>query len=256
MGMSHGTPIVQSVGMGLQAMSQLSSAATSLLRSRSYIQACNEDLFHPSGLHVAILPTRDMLVAIGHPDQRLKILPLETIGDAEGTGASMAAQRTAETAAPPVTRPQDEPLVRKMGALKGYSAPLDFDVPSSAPPGNFLDKMSAWQARKVASKQQKKDAERREKREEKKMKFQAKEATGERKVERKLAELERLRGEEGGRRKERDIRRAQEKYEREERKQAKKAGRGEKGEEVDRKEENDANKIRWVVVSKWEGRED
>lgn len=265
MQMFHGTPIVQTVGMGVQIGSDLASAATSYARTKAYLQACNGDLFHPTGLHVAILSTKDMMARVGHPEERLRLLPLETADDLDRDTSSIDGDAISGKAEQRAKRPMDDPRVRRVNALKGYVAPLDFDVPAVVPPDTLLAKMSAWQAQKAATKNDEKEAKRR-------VKSQAKQSGGgggelrskdERKLDRKLAKLEKTLDKEGGKHKERDVRKAQREYEREERKMEKKlerrAGKPEKEKgkgKVDDREEKQANKVRWVVITRWEGDEE
>ena len=266
MQMLHGTPIVQTVGMGVQIGSDLASAATSYARTKAYLQACNADLFHPTGLHVAILSTREMMVRIGHPEERLRLPPLETADDLDRDTSSIDGDAISGKAEQRAKKPMDDPRVRRVNALKGYVAPLDFDVPAVVPPDSLLAKMSAWQAQKAETKNDEKEAKRR-------AKSQAKQSGGggelrgkdERKLDRKLAKLEKTLDKEGGKHKERDVRKAQREYEREERKMEKKLERRtrkpekEKGKgkgKVDDREEKQANKVRWVVITRWEGDEE
>lgn len=265
MQMFHGTPIVQSVGMGVQIGSDLASAATSYTRTKAYLQACNADLFHPTGLHVAILATRDMMARIGHPEERLRLPPLETADDLDRDTSSIDGDPISGKAEQRAKRPLDDPRVRRVNALKGYVAPLDFDVPAVVPPDTLLAKMSAWQAQKAATKNDGKEAKCR-------AKSQAKQSGGgelpgkdERRLDRKLAKLEKTLDREGGKHKERDVRKAQREYEREERKMEKKLERRsgkpekEKGKgkgKADDREEKQANKVRWVVITQWEGNEE
>ena len=263
MQMLHGTPIVQTVGMGVQIGSDLASAATSYARTKAYLQACNADLFHPTGLHVAILSTREMMVRIGHPEERLRLPPLETADDLDRDTSSIDGDAISGKAEQRAKKPMDDPRVRRVNALKGYVAPLDFDVPAVVPPDSLLAKMSAWQAQKAETKNDEKEAKRR-------AKSQAKQSGGggggelrgkdERKLDRKLAKLEKTLDKEGGKHKERDVRKAQREYEREERKMEKKlerrAGKPEKEKgkgKVNDREEKQANKVRWVVITHWEG---
>jgi hypothetical protein len=210
------------------------------------------------GLHVAILSTREMMAKIGHPEERLRLPPLETDEDLDRGTSSIDGDRLNGK------RPMEDPRVRRVNALKGYVAPLDFDVPAVAPPDTLLAKMSAWQAQKAATKNNEKEAKRR-------AKSQAKQKSGggelrgkdERKLERKLAKLEKTLDKEGGKHKERGVRNAQREYEREERKVEKKlerkAGNPENGKGKDRvvdREEKQANKVRWVVIVQWVGDEE
>lgn len=265
MQMFHGTPIVQSVGMGVQLGSDLASAATSYARTRAYLQACNADLFHPTGLHVAICSTRDMMAKIGHPEERLRLPPLETTDDLDRDTSSIDGDRHNGKAEQRTMRPMDDPRVRRVNALKGYVAPLDFNVPAVAPPDNLLAKMGAWQAQKAAAKNDEKEAKRRAKSQSKQSGGGESRGKDERKLDRKLAKLEKTLDKEGGKHKERDVRKSQRKYEREERKIEKKlerrAGKPEKEkgkskDKVDDREEKQANKVRWVVITQWEGNEE
>lgn len=264
MQMFHGTPIVQSVGMGVQIGSDLASAATSYTRTKAFLQACNADLFHPTGLHVAILSTKEMMAEVGHPEERLRLPSLETADDLDRDTSSVDGGDLITTKAEQrAKRPMDDPRVRRVNALKGYVAPLDFDVPAVVPPDTLLAKMSAWQVQKAATKNDEKEAKRR-------AKSQAKQSGGgelrgkdERKLDRKLAKLKKTLDKEGGKHKERDVRKAQREYEREERKMEKKLERRagkpeeEKGKgKVDDREEKQANKVRWVVITRWGGHEE
>lgn len=254
MQMFHGTAVVQFVGMGLQAGSDLSSAATSYMRTKAYLEACNADLFHPTGLHAAILTTKDMMAKIGHPEERLRLPPLETSDDLDRETASPAGSSLAGQAEQRAMEPMDDPRVRRVNALRGYVAPLDFDVPTVVPPDSLLAKMSAWQAQRAVTKSDEKEAKRR-------AKSQARHGGGggelrakdERKLDRKLAKLEKNLDKEG-KPNERDVRKAQRKYDREERKIEKKlerrAAKPEKGKnKVENREEKQANKVRWVVIT-------
>jgi len=260
MQMFHGTPVVQFVGMGLQIGSHLSSAATSYTRTKTYLRACNADLFHPAGLHVAILTTREMMAKIGHPEERLRLPPLETTDDLDRDTLSANGDRLNGKANQRAMRPMDDPRVRRLNALKGYVAPLGFDVPAVVPPDTLLAKMSAWQAQKAATKNDEKEAKRRGKSQAKKSGGGELRGKDERKLDRKLAKLEKTLEKEGGKHKEKDVRKAQREYEREESKIEKKlerrAGKPENGkgkDRVDDREEKQANKVRWVVITQWEG---
>lgn len=250
MQMFHGTAVVQFVGMGLQATSDLSSAATSYMRTKTYLKVCNAELFHPTGLHAAVLTTKEMMVKIGHPEERLILPPLETSDDL-----------SQETVSVELT---DNPRMRRLDALQGYIAPLDFNVPAVVPPENLLAKMSAWQAQRITSKNHEKEAKRQVKSQTRQSGGSELRSKDERKLDRKLAKLEKALDKEGGKHLERDIRKAQRKYDREEKnidkkitKRAEKAvkAKGKGKSNVDEKEERQANKIRWLVIAQWHGDE-
>lgn len=205
------------------------------------------------------------MARVEHPEERLRLPPLETTDDLNRETAPVEGDQLIGKAVQRAMRPMDDPRVRRVNALKGYVAPLDFNVPAVAPPDNFLAKMGAWQAQKAATKNDEKEAKRR-------AKSQAKQSGGselrgkdERKLDRRLAKLETMLDKEGGKHKERDVRKAQREYEREERKIEKKLERRdgkpekEKGKGKDRvedREEKQANKVRWVVITRWEADEE
>jgi hypothetical protein len=260
MQMFHGTVVVQSVGMGLQATSDLSSAAASYMRTKAYLKACNANFLYPAGLHAAVLSTKDMMAKIGHPDDRLRISSSETPHDMDQASSSVTNNPVGDRAEQRAINPMDNPRTRRLDALKGYIAPLDFDVPAVVPPENLLAKMSAWQAHRITSKANQKEAKKQAKSQPRQSGGGELRAKDEKKLGRKLAKLERSLDKQDGKRKERDVRRAQEKYDREQRKveskiekSVEKAGKG-KG-KVDDKEERQANKIRWIVIDQWQDEE-
>jgi hypothetical protein len=267
MQMFHGTPIIQSVGMGIQLGSDLGSAVTSYARTKVHLQACNAEMWHPRGLHVEILGTGGMMGRIGHPEERLRLPPLETSDDLDRDTSAIDGDRLNGKAEQRAMRPMDDPRVRRVNALKGYVAPLDFDVPAVVQPDNLLAKMSAWQAQKAATMNDEKEAKRRAKSQAKQNDSGEVRGKDERKLDRKLAKLEKTLENESGKHKERDVRKAQREYEREERKMEKKLerragklekdkGKGKDKDKVEEREEKQANKVRWVVITQWEGGEE
>jgi hypothetical protein len=261
MQMFHGTAVVQFVGMGLQATSDLSSAATSYMRTKAYLGACNAAFFHPAGLHASVLSTKDMLARIGHPDVRLGLPPSETAGDLGLASSSVAMNPLGDGAEQGLITPVDVPRTRRLKALEGYIAPLDFDVPAVVPPEGLLAKMSAWQAHRVASKNEQKDAKKHANSQSRQScDGELREKDG-KKLDRKFAKLEKSLDKPDGKRKEKNVRRAQEKYDRTQRKVERRAEKSvekaEKGKgKVDDKEERQANKIRWIVIDRWRGDEE
>lgn len=201
-----------------------------------------------------------MTARIGHPEGRLGLPPLEMGNDVDRETSSIENGAIGGKEEQRAMRPSDDPRVRRVNALKGYVAPLNFDVPAVVPPDNLLAEMSAWQAQKAAIEKDEKEAKRRPK-------SQAKQSAGgelrgndERKLNRKLAKLEKSLAKGGGKHKEKNVRKAQREYEREERKiekklerRAGKAGKGKGKDRVDDREEKQANKVRWAVIAKWEG---
>jgi hypothetical protein len=252
MSQCYGLSSVQYAGMGLQLASGISSAAASYLRTKAYFKACNEELFHPVGLHAAVLTTGDMMVKVGCAERWLRLPPLETCDDleesmvAECGGSVKTAQLTVSS--------MEDPRMRRLDALNGYVAPLDFNVPAVVAPDNFINKMATWQAQKITEKQEKKDLKRREKAEAKSQRPEEKGTKGEKRLEKKLASVEKSLEKNGGDPDGKKVRRAQERYEREQRKVERKVGRKEeKSGKHEKREEKKANKIRWIVITQWEG---
>jgi hypothetical protein len=251
----HGLLSVQYAGVGLQFASDISSAAASYLRTKAYFEACNKDLFHPVGLHAAVLTTKDMMAKVGHGEQWLRLLPLETSEDLDELVSSpMAGREGGMRTAQETANSSEDPRIRRLNALNGYVAPLDFDVPAVVAPDNLINKMAAWQAQKTAEKHEKKDLKRREKAEAKSRHPKDTVTKGERRLERKIASVEKSLEKHEGNPDAKKVRRAQERCEREQRKVERKIGRKEeKSGKDERREEKKANKIRWIVITQWGG---
>lgn len=252
MGMCYGVSPVQYAGMGLQLASGISSAAVSYLRTKAYLKTCNADLFHPAGLHAAVLTTKDMMVKVGHGEQWLRLLPLETSEDLDNL---MMVERAGSVGTVQGSgRPLEDPRMRRLKALQDHVAPLDFDVPAVVAPDSLINKMAAWQAQKTAEKHEKKDLKRREKSAARSHRPEEKAKKGERKLEKRLAKIEKSLEKHEGNPEGRKVRRAQERYEREQRKVENKVARKEeKSGKHEGREEKKVNKIRWVVITQWQG---
>ncbi|KAK5465340.1 hypothetical protein LTS15_001903 [Exophiala xenobiotica] len=144
MSVYYGIPPVQWAGAGLQAASGVASAATSYLRTRAYIKAVNQDLFHPSGLHLNIMTTKNMMKKVDYPEDKLQLPPLEFSSDLDQNIRSDA-QSTAE--APGTGLPaQADPRMRRVRALEGYVMPIDLDVPAAVAPDSLFRRMGAARA--------------------------------------------------------------------------------------------------------------
>jgi hypothetical protein len=111
-------------------------------------------------LHVDIPTTKEMMAKIGHPEERLRLALLETSDDLDRDARSLEGDRLSGKAEQRAMRPMDDPRVRRVDALRGYVAPLDFNVPVAVPPDNLLAKMGAWQAHRAATKINEKEAKR------------------------------------------------------------------------------------------------
>lgn len=268
----YGIHPVQWAGMGLQVASGAASAATSYARTRAYVKAVNADLFHPNGLHVGILTTKKMMAKVGHPEERLSLPPLDTTDELNESALSRESSSNSG-----VTQiASEDARMRRVRALQGYVMPLDFDVPAAVTPDNVLKRMGAAQAKRQAKKQAKKDEKRRDKALEKRSDKldKADEKIGE--IEKDLDKERRKRDKEMKKSKARESSRERRKidreFEKEERKlkedlekalrkrekKVEKHGSRENDElpKLDRREEKTANKIRWVVITCWEGEDE
>lgn len=266
----YGLSPVQLAGLGVSVASGLASAATSFARTRAYVKAINANLFHPSGLHANIMTTKDMMAKVGHPEERLSLPPLDTNEQLDGSISKQEAYDSLTQIS------SEDARMRRVRALQGYVMPLDFNVPEVVTPDNLLKRMGNAQAKRQAKKQGKKDAERREKALE-----ERNDKLGD--ADKKIAEIEKDLAKER-RKMEKDMSKSKaqkepkerakimkdfEKKERElnedmekalAKREKKIAKHGERGEEkspkVEKREEKVANKIRWVVITVWEGESD
>lgn len=278
---AHGVAPVQWAGMGLQLTSGLTSAATSYLRTRAYIKGQNAEFFHPVGLHVTIMSTKDMMKKVKYPNDGLQLPPMNNLADIDAVRAPAADDSVDQ----PATTTQlsakeispDDPRMRRIRALKGYVMPLDLNVPPAVMPDNFLEKMGAAQSERLARKQsQKSEKQRREadeKYDEKSREADKKRREGDKKIEERVHKAEKERAKmERKLAKERDPRKRDEiahEWEKENRKRErsieKETAKRDKDvakemrdadderDKVENKETKTAMKIRWLVVSTWEG---
>ncbi|GIZ39476.1 hypothetical protein CKM354_000285800 [Cercospora kikuchii] len=280
MGNLYWLPIVSWVGMGVEIAAGLSSAATSLARSRKFLELANENFWKPKGWFVKICGTKEMLGRVGYASggvagaAQLK-LPPRVVEELEIAGQE---EHLADPSCHQV--PQEDACTRRMRALEGYVAPLDFNVPALIPPSNLLAKMGTMQAQRMASKQQKKEVQKREKAIEKRTKEHREAEKSSRKAAEKLDELEShlesqrtkfqtklaRRGdnvsEKDRERIMREFEKEEERLEKELDKETRKFER-ERGKRVEKeqkkigkpkkdKEEEATQKMRWIVITKWE----
>lgn len=256
----YGIHPVQWAGAGLQVASGAAGAGMSYGRTKAYVKAINASLFHPARLHVNVLTSKNMLAKIGYPEDKIHLPELEGEQSAPVTG--------------------DEVRLRRIEALQGYILPLDLNVPEQALPDNLLRKMSAAQARRADKKQLKKITEKREEGQkkydhaveeaEKKSREGDKDiAKVERKLDKERAKLHKRLSSSSSVKKREE---AMEKFEKEEHKLqkdldkeiekrdkdvAKEMRKADKEwSKVDEKETKVANKIRWIVITNWEGEEE
>lgn len=281
MGNLYWLPIISWVGMGVEIAAGLSSAATSLARSRKFLKLANENFWKPKGWFVKICGTKEMLGRVGYASggeagaAQLKLRP-RVVEELEIAGQE---EHPADPSRHQV--PQEDARTRRMRALEGYVTPLDFNVPALVPPSNLLAKMGTMQAQRMASKQQKKEVQKREKAIEKQTKEQREAEKTSRKNAEKLDELESLlekertkfqtklarRGEDVSEKdRERILREFEKEEERLEKELEKETTRFEKDREkrVEKeekkarkpkkdREEEATQKMRWIVITRWEG---
>ena len=271
MSQCYGVDPVVWAGMGLQVASGVASGATSYFRTKEFVKAMNGDLFHPAGLHLNIMTTKKMMNKIGYPEDKLQLPPLESYDDLN-TPTTMKPREAAKAAQ--FDSPEDDPRMRRMKALQGYVMPLDFDVPEAVAPESLLKKMGASQAKRLSKKQNKKMGKDRQegykKFLEKQREAEKKQREGDKeiaKIERKLAKEEaKLMGKEGKKREkaleefqkeDAKLRREMEKAVAERDKEVAKEMKDAHKErsKVEKKEGKAAHKIRWIVISRWEGQE-
>lgn len=149
---------VQWAGMGLSFTAVAASAGTSYTRTKGYLKAVNDNLFHPAGLHARILNTRKMMEAVGCDQDNLSLPALDASEDADGASLSQC-----DTELSSILSKANEPIMRRINALEGFVLPLDLDVPPAVSPDSFLRKMGDSHARYLSRKQQKKLIKKREK---------------------------------------------------------------------------------------------
>lgn len=274
---AHGIPPVQWAGMGLQLTSGLTSAATSYVRTRSYIKIQNGQLFHPSGLHVSVMSTKNMMEKVKYPHDGLQLPPMDTLADIDSSAAASALDE-------PTTQPfnicADDPRMRRVRALEGYVMPLDLDVPPPVMPDNFLRKMSAAQSERLARSQSKKIAKARreadKKYDEKSREADKKRCEADKKIEKRIQKVEKervkmerkldkvrdprkrdeivLEFEKDSRKRDRSI--EKETFERDKEVAKEMRDAYKEHDKIEKKEAKTAMKVRWLVISRWEGEDD
>ena len=273
MGMSF-VPLltVSATGAGIQTAAGVASAGVSYARTRAFIKATNEELFHPAGFHATVLSTKKMMTKVGMDGASLQLPPLPRT-DATGpetlttdAGEDLVTVANTET-------PQHDPRMRRIHAMADWVQPLEMhDTPGELPEG-FFKRINAKNAQRLDRKQNEKLLKERRKAGEKKDEKLAdarKEFSEAQdkiiKVENKMAkeqakflkEVEKAKNEherakvlrkQEKKMRELDEERAKECAEQDKKVQEKvREGEKETG-KVDKKEHKIAQKIRWVVIT-------
>ncbi|KAF8853315.1 hypothetical protein BDZ45DRAFT_729617 [Acephala macrosclerotiorum] len=135
----------QAVGGVFQVVSVLGSAGVSVVRVRRYMKKANQNIFAPRGLIVKIMSTKKMMAEVGvgpenlDPKGKLALPPLEELSDlTPQTGALIRhpteqGVRTHER----TTSSVEDPRMRRIRALNGYIAPLEFETEPVQPKGVY-----------------------------------------------------------------------------------------------------------------------
>ena len=278
MSMFYGVTPVQWAGAGLQVASGVASAATSYFRTRAYIKAVNQDLFHPSGLHLNIMSTKNMMKKVGYPEDKLQLPPLESNSDLDQDIWSDAKSTPGEASDTDLPA-QDDPRMRRVRALQDYVMPIDLDVPAAVAPESLFRRMEAARAAKQMRSQERQMTKRRTKGETKYQKKSRAAAKKQRKGEERIegvarelasnkAVLERRMTEtQDPKQQDKAIKTFEKKENKLNGKLAKRMAKMDKKvdkklekveagrSKVDRKEARIAHKVRWIVISPWNGGE-
>lgn len=261
----YGVHPVQFAGIGLQVASGGASAATSYARTKAYVKEMNAELWHPAGLSCKILTTKKMMPQVGCPEEKIQLPPLNTWNDLNQQDSKDDHANLMMAELKP-----DDPRMRRIRALEGYIAPLDFDVPNAVAPETLLRRMGDSQARRLARKQCKKQSKDREDyfkaaaEAEAVLKYGDKDLV---KYEKKMAKLDLKAGSEDNvHKREKLLRKHSETHSKLMKKAGKEKGKKEYQEDVrkyqkeadkelaklDKKEQKVAQKIRWIVISRWD----
>lgn len=264
---------------GLAVGAVVAGRATSYARTKAYLKAINTNLFNPAGLKVSLMTTEKMMEEIGCGENTLNLPPLNTFADFDEEAVAEPLNENQSTS---MTHP-DDPRVRRIRALSGYVMPLNFDVPPPvAARENFLKRMGDAHVNWLSRRQQKSLTKKREKAIEKDFTKQQKLEEKRLQGEQEIARLERERdfkqnemqskvtSEKTMRDPGEEIKVIQalakqsDKIQRQIDKEQNKLEdlaekRGEEGNKNLRKkeerEEKIAQKIRWLVIAKWDGEE-
>jgi hypothetical protein len=152
-------PPAQLAGGVVQILSVIGSAGVSIVRVKRYLKKSTEEIFKPRGLCVRIMGTKKMMSAVGCENM-----------DAKGKLALPAPEVLGDLAPPPAVRPPyqdagdsdpgdrkeevrvEDPRVRRLKALEGSIAPLEFEK-EPAPTRGPMDKYGGAPLRWLNKKQ-------------------------------------------------------------------------------------------------------
>ncbi|KAK4494656.1 hypothetical protein PRZ48_014012 [Zasmidium cellare] len=121
----------QLISLGIQSVAKIGRAAVSKTRGTMFLSKANTDFFNPRGLKVELVTTEAL-------QYKLRVPPNNKYAVASAA-------------------PSDSGIFeRRVAMLKGYAAPVTFDVPPPDQQTNILNKMSAAQQKATIAKQEKK----------------------------------------------------------------------------------------------------
>lgn len=154
---AQGVIPVQVVGAVLQVGSLAGSVAVSMIRTKRFLKKANKHMFGPRGLTCQLMTTKKMMAAVGFSDTdekgNLKLPPLSNISDLKNYEAMASNQTGIEDLSPTGA---EDPRLRRLRALDGYVAPLNFDVPDDTHKRNWLVQKTEVPLKWLGNKQMKK----------------------------------------------------------------------------------------------------
>ena len=139
----------------------LGSAGVSVVRVRKYMKKANEETFKPRGLVVRIMSTRKMMGAVGGGMEgkgkgKLLLPPMEELKDLTPTPQNAVilfqSENVGEKTDDKVTVEVEDPRMRRLKALEGLIAPLEFEK-EAAPTRGAMDKYGGAPLRWLNKKQ-------------------------------------------------------------------------------------------------------
>jgi hypothetical protein len=153
-------PPAQLAGGVVQILSVIGSAGVSIVRVKRYLKKSTEEIFKPRGLCVRIMGTKKMMGAVGceNVDAKGKLaLPAPgVLGDLTPPPAALPPYQGGAGDSDPGDRKEEvqveDPRVRRLKALEGFIAPLEFEK-EAAPTRGPMDKYGGAPLRWLNKKQ-------------------------------------------------------------------------------------------------------
>lgn len=232
------------------------------------MKAANDEIFAPRGLLMKVQTTKKMMASIGFTETdakgKLKLPPLETLQDL-GPYSPASSVNGSEIQSTVISGIEDPRLLR-LQVLKGYIAPLTFDVQGPAPESMFSRYSQAplrWANKRQSSSLEKAHVKYNKKRDSKASAVEAEMLKAELEIKEIERQIEVLQYDDmslvGGTGREKDeiealeIRKAEETEKRDAKVKEIYNGTNKKINKVYKKEEKVANRILWIVIQKMDG---